>query len=55
VIANSRVTVVSQVTSEESASKSLPVLVAACNGLVDELLIVVPKADKVLSLCGLRF
>jgi hypothetical protein len=49
VIANSRVTVVSQVTSEESASKSLPVLVAACNGLVDELIIVVPKADKILT------
>lgn len=48
-IANSRVTVVSQVTSEESASKSLPVLVAACNSLVDELVIVVPKADKVLA------
>jgi hypothetical protein len=49
VIANSRVTVVSQATSEESASKSLPVLVAACNGLVDELIVVVPKADKILA------
>lgn len=48
-IANSRVTVVSQVTNEESASKSLPVLVAACNDLVDELIIVVPKADKILA------
>jgi len=49
VIANNRVTVVSLVTSEESASKSLPVLVAACNELIDELIVIVPKSDKILA------
>lgn len=48
-IANNRVVVVSQVTNEDLATKSLPVLVAACNNLVDELIVIVPKADKILA------
>lgn len=48
-IANNRVTVVTQVASEASATRFLPVLIAACNNLIDELLVIVPKNDKALA------